>query len=117
MIVEIRFPIQIFRSIIRMPYELKDICCHINEAIEQQYPGYGVRSVSAFLFLRFYCVSITVPEVYGPLKGKHGSSFLFYSHSSFLSRTTQHRAAQDICACDEDLLGFGILLFIWITNS
>lgn len=66
-----RFATQIFRSIKRMPYELKDICCHINEAIEQQYPGYGVRGVSAFLFLRFYCVYITVPEVYGLLKGKN----------------------------------------------
>ena len=66
-----RFATQIFRSVTKIPYEIKDVCRHIHASIEAAYPGYGVRGVSAFLFLRFYCVSISVPEVYGLLKGKN----------------------------------------------
>ena len=64
-----RFATQIYRSVTKIPYEIKDICLHIYSAIEAAYPGHGVRGVSAFLFLRFYSVSISVPEVYGLLKG------------------------------------------------
>ena len=65
-----RFATQIYRSVTKIPYEIKDICLHIYTTIEAAYPGCGVRGVSAFLFLRFYSVSISVPEVYGLLKGK-----------------------------------------------
>ena len=66
-----RFATQIYRSVPKIPYEIKDICIHIYSKIEAAYPGHGVRGVSAFLFLRFYSVSISVPEVYGLLRGEY----------------------------------------------
>lgn len=70
-----KFITQITRSAQHLPEELQRICCHIHKEVKARFPGSENIAIGAFMFLRFYCTAIAIPEQYGLLKEPPDSSF------------------------------------------
>lgn len=47
------------------PTNFRDICHHIFNRVEEKWPDHSLKSVGAFVFLRFFTPAIMTPYAYG----------------------------------------------------
>jgi len=62
--------VAIFKSATYCPIELREFLRNVREEVQLKYPGASQKSIGSFLFLRFFCSAVTVPDSYGLIKIK-----------------------------------------------
>jgi len=52
-------------SIRDCPYQIREMCYHLADSVQQKYPNSTLKAVGAFFFLRFFCPALIDPQNFG----------------------------------------------------
>jgi len=69
-----RIVVAILKSTSYCPIELRKFLKIIKDEVEAKLPGKSQKAMGSFLFLRFFCSAITVPDSYGLIKTRPSSA-------------------------------------------